>query len=559
MTTSETVGIMLLAFSMTGCSIIQGLFGSGSPKAAEGSEGSSDGQALSSTQSIALGDEFPTPLFLGALRSKGTVSMSKHGVDRCVGYLSAAPVVTLDLEGPIEGAEITVPGAESLLIEFEDGKYFCDTPTTTNGVPTIKGAELPAGKVEIFVGSFHEGRTVDYDLYLDETTRPITLPWRETVEPVVLTEKIAAPIIRTMKTAEGDGKEHRCSHRDLAYGRTEPAFVFELKRPVTDLRIGVRSSMAVDLGIFGPIPPDGRNSPVTCSGRSLRRLEPGLYAVHVVPRQREEAVLHHLVVTSKSTPRKPKTLPAEFLDDVPLEGRIVEWHFPELVNDDLFDQSGGEVDNDDIRAWLVENAPRVLFVFPKYDLDKSIAELFRERLAEHWHVDSPPVEFPKANEPLLLIRDDEGRAVVMAVDGSLFKMSLEDLLPEPTGAIVLPASARNPHMTFSRALNGRGPEDERAYRAYDKKAKANGRCHHMIDSKAERRIAAIRERPPSRQNDAIIDRIDREAEEQILRKCKPDVMERQSSAIWLEMMKSRTARRDAHLKRIRPKLEALFE
>ena len=560
-TVMTAAGFVLVGSMLPGCTTLRGLFNiqTSNTKAGETGEGETAAEPLTTTETLALEAGFANPLVLEDLRSEGVNSMAKHGVNTCQGYLPAEPSAVLELAEAANDVVVTAPGAQSLLVQLADGTFFCNTPTTTNTIPRVHAQGFPAGPLKIYAGSFHQGKRVEYSLFFDEKSRPLSLPWRDTAEPLTIGSKMPEPIVRTLAAKPSNQPMPRCGDLSFIYGRTTPDLVFRVERPLEDMYIDTRSSNAATIGIYGPIPEDGRDPELKCGRWKKSRMEPGLYAAYVAPDRSETETLHQIVFSHHETPLDPMTLPEAFDDDVPFEQRVVGWHFPLLGFNHLVDQTDSKRDNDAIRAWALENAPKSLFVFPTLDLDDATAQLYRHQQTDGWHGDSGEPVFPRANEPLLVVKQqDQGWVVVMATDGSLYRTQSKRLAAEPSGAVVLPEKARNPHMTFSRAVNGRAPEDKKVYRAYDKASRAFESCAAPIDRRADRKIQAIREKPRHQQSNARIDRIGADARADIERKCGGQKLDAKSGALWLALMDSRMKRRDAHLARVRTRLQGLF-
>jgi hypothetical protein len=263
------------------------------------------------------------------------------------------------------------------------------------------------------------------------------------------------------------------------------------------------------------------------------------------------------VVRGKGTALDPRTAPAKFPELVPLEQRVVTGHFPLLDDDDAHD-------SDPTREWLFMTAPKQLFVFPKYDLDGKVAKLYATAKRggysyssgkSPWHPKAPAEAFPKANEPLLLLASGQA----LAADGSIFNVEMKDVTDKPSGAVVIPASARNPHLTWDHAVHARGPEDDKVYQAYEKAVKDYDACNDRVWKPAEKQIEAIRARPWWQQSEGQIQQIKDAASASVDRTCKPDALEKKKEDTWMELMKSRSARRDAALGRVKVRIEALFK
>ena len=389
------------------------------------------------------------------------------------------------------------------------------------------------------------------------------LSWRAKIEPTPVTEKMARPIIITRRTPAGGGARLPCLGRDAGFFRNTPDFVLEIDRPVADLVVELRAAAPASVRVFGPLPPAGASAAPCSMLASLgSRLEPGIYAVRVAPRTNDGRLFHHLVVRSKTTPRDPRTLPEAFEEAVPMTGRFIERHFPQLLVRDLLEPETGGDPTDELRAWVLEHAPKTLFVFAKRDLGDSDASLHQAtpRTRGSWHSRSPRPELPRKNEPLLLLQvvDPAPRRIVMAADGSIFTVHANDLAADPSGPIALPARARNPQMSFTRAVDGRAAGDARVYEAYEAQARAHERCAGPIQARADAQTEAIERKPRYEQSAREIDRIQEDAARSIERSCGDEALTRKRDEAWLALMESRRTRRDALLSRVRTHLDEIF-
>lgn len=527
--------------------------GSGSASGASGKDDDDDAAPRSSdTKNVAVKNGFhPNPIVVDGFAGKATVGTDKHGVrSGCDGYVMEDPAVVLDVESETSDLELSAPGAGVILAE-SGGKYWCDTPMSIGQVPRIKPTGLPAGKIKLYIGELHSGQNIKFSVRVEDTKRAIDLAWRDKVKPVAITEDLKEPLIVTQSTPATKGmRDDRSFHCGKGYYHDTPDFAFELKRPITDLQLDFRSSHLeqLDVELIGPVPDNGRNLPSRCIEnvpQGFGRLEPGLYVLRVGPQENAASWLYHLVLTSKGATRDPKTMPSKFAENVPLAERVVTGHFPILTMDDVHD-------SDATREWLFMNAPKQLFVYPKYDLDAKVAHVYGAARRGGYTTNSfhPKVgaeAYPKANEPLLLI----GRGQVLAADGSLFNVDMKDLADKPSGAAVLPSASRNPHLTWDHALYARAPEDEKAIAAYEKAKKDYDACEDRLWKPAEKQIDAIRARPWWQQSEGQIQQIKDATNAAVDRTCKPDALEQKRLDTWAGLMKSRSARRDASLAKIK--------
>ncbi|MEZ4300455.1 MAG: hypothetical protein R3B70_36255 [Polyangiaceae bacterium] len=471
-------------------------------------------------QTVTLGADFtPNPTLVGTFSTSGDVSVSgkPHGVSRCSGYVGEQATAVLKLTAAMKNTRISAPGAKLILAEFGDGKYTCDD--AYSGTPSVMLDEWPAGDVTIFVGG-SKGKTYSYELRVEDEKRPIDITWKDKVKPVELAEVPKDPIVMSqMTTATAGKKGGRCGS---SFYREVPDVVFSLKRPLGDMSIEVRSAKPVDIELVGPLTEDGRKLPTNC-GRDGRvgfgRMEAGIYGLRIGTAESAAEVLYHVVVRGKDTTRNPTQPPSKFPDSIALEESVVMWHYPQLLESDMETSEPN-------REAVFLSAPKELFVFPKFNMDKSVATAVTGSRSSK---EAP--EYPKENEPLLLISKS---GIVMGIDGAMFRVNMKDLQADPSGAVQFPAAARNTELSFDAALKARGKEDDAAYKAWQAAGKAEDSCYDRARGSWEGTPESI---------------------------CRAfsTATDKKKEALEKQMAKSRAARRAASFGKIKPKVEALFK
>lgn len=363
MSTRSALTVVLVAgTALTGCAPLKSLFNISGPSGSKETSKAQPDAPVSETQAVALPQGFATPIDFGDLHSQGQRAVSDFGAN-CPGYVGEQPVAVLDLEVDAQSVLIEAPGAGSLLVRvLADDTHYCVAPHTTGEVARVRAKTLPAGKVELYVGSRNKGDSVDYSLSFDETSRPIELPWKATAKPLEVGPKMSAPVFTTLVIPPSNVAANSCNEKSLGYGRRDPDLVLSLSRPTNDLELWSRGPYADTVGLFGPIPDNGRNPDVTCDKTKGKTFEPGLYAVFLGRSPSQIETVHTIGLSSKSTSRNPMTPPEKFTSQVPLEARNVVWHFPELNSRDLTDTGTRTGDNrydtDEVRAWVLEQAPK---------------------------------------------------------------------------------------------------------------------------------------------------------------------------------------------------------
>jgi hypothetical protein len=276
--------------------------------------------------------------------------------------------------------------------------------------------------------------------------------------------------------------------------------------------------------VVGPLNETGRNLPTSCGNDdrvNFNRMEAGIYGLRIGTEKSGDEVLFHVVVRSKDTTRNPTLPPSKFADKIALEESIVTWHYPQLTQQDMETSEAN-------REAIFLSAPKELFVFPKFNMDKSVAEVIGGGSRDK---NAPAPEYPKENEPLLLLNKN---GLVVASDGAVFRVNMKDLQADPGGAVAFPATPRNTWLPFDQAVRSKGPEDEKSFAAWQKAEKEVDKCEERARSNVE---ASFESLCTSTQKAA----------------------EKKKETLEKDLAKTRVARRAASLGKIKPKVEALFK
>ena len=416
--------------------------------------------ATPSGKSVELKPNFgPNPMVVGTFATKGEVNVRKqpHGVENCSGFVGETPAAIIKFTSSMKQTRISAPGAKLIVAEFGDHKYICDD--SYSGTPSVMlNPEWPAGDdIKIYVGG-GEDKAYTYQVKVEDETRPVDILWKDKGKQVELAEVPKEPLVYTEKTLKEPGTKGRCGD---SFFRENPDVVFNLKRPLGDMWIDVRSAKPIDVQLVGPLNESGRNYPTRCgSGDQFNfgRMEAGTYGLRIGTRASGEEVLYHMVVRGKDTKMNPVMPPTTFPDDATVEESDITYHFPQL--------STSQAQQDANREPLFLATPKQIYVFPKFNMDSSVAQAIGVT------GDKTKLEYPKENEPMLLVAN--GR--VMGADGAQFSVNMKDLQANPGAAIVIPAAPRNNEMSFDAALNMKGPEDAKAIAAYEKVVAAEDAC-----------------------------------------------------------------------------------
>lgn len=474
-------------------------------------------------QSVTLKSDYsPNPSVVGTFSSKAEVSISgqPHGISNCSGYVGESPAATIKFTSAMKSTRISAPGAGLIVAEFGDRKYICDEGGYDSPPNVMLNPEWPGNDdIKIYVGG-RKDETYNYSIKVEDETRPIDILWKGKIKTIDVAEIPKDPVVVSELTVKEAGVKGRCGQ---SYFRETPDLAFQLKRPLGDISIDVRSAQAIDVQIIGPLTDDGRKIPSRCMSDDrvqFNRMEAGLYAIYVGTAAPNTEVLYHAVLRGKETTRNPVFPPTKFVDAATVDESVITWHFPQLSVSDA-------ENSDPNREALFLTSPKPVFVFPKFNMDKSVAQI-QGGVATG---DSSKNEYPKENEPLLLLNKN---GYVMAADGALFQVNMKDLQADPGGNVAVPAAPRNTGLSFDRALAAKGPEDAKAIAAYEKAQKAVQACYDRQRSSYEGGF----------ENACVgLEKAEQKAKETLEK----------------ELTKNRVARRAASLAKVKTRLETVFK
>src|SRR5262249_22690004 len=151
----------------------------------------------------------------------------------------------------------------------------------------------------------------------------------------------------------------------------------------------------------------------------------------------------------------------------------------------------------------------------------------------------PPVELPKAGEPVLLVGGH-----VLTTDGLVFKVAWNRIADAPHGALALPSAPRNPHATLTQSIRLAGPEDKTVAGRYATASKTYDACRLKIESPVVDQLAAFGpeddQTPAQKRKVAAIQAQVRAKEEAT---CKPKALDKLADTTHVALIKTRTARR----------------
>ena len=476
--------------------------------------------ASSSGKSVELKPSFgPNPLVIGNFATKAEVSIREqpHGVENCSGYVGEAPAAIIKFTGAMKQTRISAPGAGLIVAEFGNKKYICNSSYGNDTPSVMLDPEWPANdEIKVYVGGSSKDKGYTYQVKVEDEARPVDILWKDKGKQVELAEVPKESLVFSEMTVKEPGAKGRCGS---SYFRETPDIVFNLKRPLGDMYIDVRSAKPLDVQLVGPLNESGRNYPTRCGSNdqfSMGRMEAGIYGLRIGTEAPSAEVLYHVVVRGKDTKMNPLMPPAKFVTEATVQESDVAYHFPQL--------STSEAQKDASREPLFLATPKPIFIFPKFNMDSSVAQAIGVT------GDKSKLEYPKENEPMLLVAN--GR--VMGADGAQYSVNMKDMQADPGGAIAIPAAPRNNDMAFDAALNMKGPEDAKAIAVYDKVVAAEDACSNRPrswwEAGADAQCASFY-----------------------------TATDKARAALEVTLAKNRKARRAASLAKLKTRLETLFK
>jgi len=498
------------------------------------------------------------PTVVRGVRSATEIDISKLGLRDCDGHVGRTPSAVLTLSAPMKDLALTAEGADSVVVMF-GGSGACAVAATAGDVPSIRLADWPAGRIEIYVGGMHRGDTINATLRLEDLGRPVELAWeKDAAQPrLALAAPPADARVLATRTA-GDLVENTgytgCRH---AFFHAAPDLVLDVSQPVDGLGLEVRSHESLDIQIVGPLTPDRRNLQATCwnekdlmtQRHAFPRLEPGTYALFFGSEERRAPVANVILAGDKST-KDPLALAPAVPDTLAVAERDVLLYFPFLTSDAL-------LDSDQLAAGLFAKAPASLFVFARNDLAATKPELVTSSSdggGATWPgASAPAIDYPRKDEPLLLV----GGGWVVTADGLVFHVQPGDLAERPSGPLAFPAAARPAPATFQHHVNVRGGEDDKVGSAWLAAAKKYDDCQFKISAAVVERIQAL-QREGTDAAARKIEQIQHATAAKVDAACKPAALDKKRLATWDALIKTRDARRSAALTGAKARLGGLF-
>jgi len=464
-----------------------------------------------------------------------------HTKSNCTGWVAARPDAVVNLPKGLGRVTMRFTGMGRVHIALPGNRYIC-------GRGKITMNPWPAGRLEIRSSSYwgSRARVGPFTVAIEDPARPRSLGWKKTLKTVTLSPHLATPILVSGTTQPtGRIRSRRSSYCSNVQVPGQPVLMLKVNRPLTDIQYRVVSNGTARLVILGPLNRTNRNIPTACrSGQGkVGRLEPGTYAVKVGVatgyRGHARATRYTLVLRTPKTKLTPLAPVATIPGGLSVRDRMISRYYPQLPK--------GYWRSSAMLQSLFAVAPKQLFVFPTFDFDKASAKTIPWQSKNH--------VYPRKDEPLLLFAN----RWVMGADGSVFEVKRYSYLKaRPSGAITLPRRPRNAFQRFGKALKNAGREDQRAIRSYRRAVKRESRCVDRVWSSANRRIRALRQRAWSRWRARRIQIIKDRTSSRAFRVCGTKRLRRTKKRLHERLMRTRTKRRKARLKKLRARMTQMF-
>lgn len=386
-----------------------------------------------------------------SLDSKFSKQISSRGDSDCGSSTPSKPIATVELkEAMPAGFRVVVTGGgnDGFVLVRQDKVFWTVCAYTTSEIPTMGAPQegWAAGRYDVYPLGRSSG-VADFTVELFNAEKPA--PWSDAVKKVSLGKKLDKPLFIEVTTRAGR-QVLREAHSGSSCGEvplaTEPDLALTLERPIPGLVVRPLLARApVTLRVQEPST-DKRKGNKYCASYQ-RQTVPNAYAPTF-----EAASEAHLnsdaegtfglsVAIPDGSAREKVTLmifdaSTQFdrLAVMPVQGelptiqsRALAPFYPQL---DVRELALSKHADAELQATLFATAAKELFVYAKLDLDKDIARSLTNDA------------FPSKNEPLLVVKADADRSIVMTADGLELEVKNSHLLLKPDGNPAVPAAPR---------------------------------------------------------------------------------------------------------------------
>jgi len=396
---------------------------------------------------------------------------------------TAQPSVLMQLTSPMKHLRFRNPGPFGyLLVTDTNGKTHCvgnkrvDLKNLAAGTLQIRGAAPPLPR-----DYAKQGITFSkLKFSIEDVSRKAKTWWRKDTPAVSLDSTLTKPQILPLKPEADLTTKKRCRENKYKYS-TQPSLILDVKRPIKGRRYWLSSATSTQMYLDGPYAEDHRPDDSEYKRHCLRgsnleanklpALEMGRYFIYVGytnPAQAEEA---RLIFADKDTAIERFAKVGEVTTKRAFHERDILDVYPFMFR---YRADIDELSHDE-RQMLWKSAPKILRVYPKFDLDENAAWLPGKDFLKRNGV-TPT--FPKKDEALLWFR----RGYVLAADGAYFKVNKSKYLTDAKpSATVVPKTVRNFYVPkLGVAIRMAGPADAKTVKKYEKARDKHDACRQKV-------------------------------------------------------------------------------
>jgi hypothetical protein len=559
------LGTVALGLGAVGCNLhVSGnVFSNAGPEggapgvatAAPGAEGTQPGAAAAATgasagtRHVRLEPGFgPNPTIVDDLSIEATVNPSKLQYKYDCGFgqnVSSEPNVVLELPKGMPGKlQVRVRNAVWGLLVSQGEKFWCAEASTIEGV-TTNLADLPAGSYELRVIEQSSGKREArielsdpsrgqlYDASVKRETLAAAPP-----KPLFVLGKTRAGVARhKVQDSFADCKGLYADMPDAIYEAGRPLGKITIRQLWTPLRAEMRvqqlAAQEREQGV-GHCPKDGESE--------LRNFEGRVALFFGTPKKDHPEIPFGYVILGEKTEIDPLTLSPIVPLELDFDQRSIFNHFPLLDPKDLQERT---FRGDQNRQGLFLQAPKSLFVAPKYDLDDNS---LRSKGAA--------APLPKKGEALLVWSQGGDFVTAWAPDGARYEVKKSTLEPAK-GKLAVLADVHHEELKLGDAIAAAAPADKPIVDKLDAKQKAYDKCYDGRMEPVRNQLDAMERGGWFPGKEGRMRAIGDQASDAAERGCGLGAFGKAQEQTAKELSAERSKRRKAMLERIRARLGGL--
>ena len=513
-----------------------------------GGEGASSGAsgAGTGTRHVRLEPGFgPNPTIVDDLAIEATVNPSKLQYKYDCGFgqnVSSEPNVVLELPKGMPGKlQVRVRNAVWGLLVSQGEKFWCAEASTIEGV-TTNLADLPAGSYELRVIEQSSGKR-EARIELSDPSRGQL--YDSSVKRETLAAAPAKPLFVLGRTRAGVARHKvQDSFADCKGLYADmPDTIYEAGRPLG--KITIRQ-------LWAPLRAELRVQPLAAQEREqgvghcpkegeveLKNFEGRVALYFGTPTKAHPETSFGYVILGEKTEIDPLTLSPIVPLELDFDQRSIFNHFPLLDHKDL---EGPGFRGDQIRQGLFLQAPKSLFVVPKFDLDENS---LRSK--------GGAAPLPKKGEALLIWSQGGDFVVAWAADGARYDIKKSTLEPA-SGKLAVLADVHHEELKLGEALSTPAPADKPIVDKLDAKQKAYDKCYDGRMEPVRTELDAMERGGWFPGKEGRMRAIGDQASDAAERSCGLAALGKAQEQTAKELSAERTKRRKAMLERIRARL-----